>query len=109
MTQAHAVSDHRRSSRQVFVSSVTDAVSIDQPSLEEWILGQLEQAGYQSLEQLTSPLVQVNWSELFLAIDRLVRSKKICLWPTASGDVVLSVHAKAISAVDLQTHLVGAR
>ena len=71
------------------------AIVMDQPSLDEWILGQLQQRGFQSLEQLASPLRQVNWSELFLAIDRLVRAGQICLWPATTGDIVLSLSGDA--------------
>jgi hypothetical protein len=67
---------------------------VDQPSLDEWIIGQLEQRGFQALEQLAASLRPVNWSELFLALDRLNRSGKIVLWPASNGDVVLSLHGR---------------
>jgi hypothetical protein len=84
-----------------------DAVVMDQPSLDEWILGQLQQRGFQPLEQLASPLRQVNWSELFLAIDRLVRAGQICLWPATSGDIVLSLGGDAGSFDRLNSQLAG--
>jgi hypothetical protein len=64
----------------------------DKPSIDEWIVGTLRDRGSLSLEQVAAPLGQVNWSELFLAIDRLARSGQILLWPSAASDVVLSLN-----------------
>jgi hypothetical protein len=86
------ISQQRRSARQASVSAPPSIM--DQPSLDEWIIGQLQERGFHPLEQLASPLRPVNWSELFLAIDRLTRMGKIFLWPATSGDIVLSLNSK---------------
>jgi hypothetical protein len=104
------LTQQRRAFRQPVASPFADSIAMDQPSLDEWIVGQLEQRGFQPLEQLASPLRQVNWSELFLAIDRLVRAGRICLWPASSGDVVLSVVGRGLPPSNVPTNqLAGVR
>jgi hypothetical protein len=87
-----------RFARQTLRSSPSDATVMDQPTLDEWILGQLQSRGCQPLDQLATVLRPVNWLELFLAIDRLIRSGQIFLWPSDSGDVILSLIRKNLTA-----------
>jgi hypothetical protein len=82
----------RRSSRSALASSPSEASVLDQPSLDEWIIGHLQQRRFRPLEELACRLRPVNWSELFLAIDRLTRAGTISLWPATSGDIVLSLN-----------------
>ena len=70
-----------------------EAGACDHPSIDEWIVGTLKQRGSVTLEQVAAPLGQVNWSEVFLAIDRLSRGGRILLWPSSAGDLVLSLKA----------------
>jgi hypothetical protein len=96
MTQLRSLLDSR-STGETCAASLIGAIMLDQPSLDELIMGHLTQRGYQPLEQLVSPLPQVNWSELFLAINRLVRSGRICLWPATTGDIVLSLTPNTVA------------
>src|SRR5207237_8239501 len=65
---------------------------IDQPSLDEWILGALRRKRSQTVDQLATCLGDVNWSELFLAIDRLTKTGAVLMWPSPFGDAVLSLN-----------------
>ena len=65
---------------------------INHPSLDEWILGALRRKRSQTVDQLAACLGDVNWSELFLAIDRLTKTGAILIWPSPIGDAVLSLN-----------------
>ena len=85
-----------------------DGVPMDKPSLDEWILGALQRRRSQTIDQLAVSLGDVNWSEFFLAIDRLTRSGVILLWPSPIGDAVLSLNVTDWQAVeDTTAQLVG--
>jgi hypothetical protein len=86
-----------------------DEILIDKPSLDEWILGALQRRRSQTIDQLAVSLVDVNWSEFFLAIDRLTKSGVILLWPSPIGDAVLSLNVTDWHAVeqDSSSQLVG--
>jgi hypothetical protein len=73
---------------------------IDKPSLDEWILGALQRRRSQTVDQLAVSLGDVNWSEFFLAIDRLTKSGVILLWPSPIGDAVLSLNVTDWQAVE---------
>jgi len=70
----------------------------EKPSLDEWILGALQQHGTQTLDQMSQLLPEVNWAQLFLAIDRLSRSRKISLWSPGFGDYLLTANQTQRSA-----------
>jgi hypothetical protein len=85
-----------------------DKMPIDKPSLDEWILGALQRRRSQTIDQLAVSLGDVNWSEFFLAIDRLTKSGVILLWPSPIGDAVLSLNVTDWQAVEDPTgQLVG--
>jgi hypothetical protein len=88
-----ASSSHRRGGTIMPVKSSRDSALCDHPSIDEWIVGTLQLRGSFTIEQMAAPLGQVNWSEFFLAIDRLSREGQILLWPSAAGDVILSLKA----------------
>ncbi|MER3422912.1 MAG: hypothetical protein C4293_06445 [Nitrospiraceae bacterium] len=67
-------------------------VVLERPSVEEWVLGVLRDRGAQTLDQLGGSLPEVNWAQLFLAIDRLSRSGKISMWNMGPGDYLLSIN-----------------
>lgn len=71
------------------------ATRLEYPSVEEWILAALSEQGEQTLDQLARSLPSVNWAQFFLAIDRLSRSGKICLWPPQHGDYLVSLGREA--------------
>jgi hypothetical protein len=62
----------------------------EKPSIDEWVLGALQQHGTQPLDQLGTLLPEANWAQLFLAIDRLNRSGKISLWSPGFGEHLIS-------------------
>jgi hypothetical protein len=64
----------------------------EKPSIDEWVLGALQQHGTQTLDQIGKLLPGVNWAQLFLAIDRLSRSGKISLWSPGFGDYLITVN-----------------
>ena len=64
----------------------------EKPSIDEWVLGVLQQHGAQTLDQMGQLLPQMNWAQLFLAIDRLSRSRKISLWSPRFGDYMITVN-----------------
>lgn len=64
----------------------------EKPSIDEWIVGVLQQHGTQTLDQIGKLLPEVNWAQLFLAIDRLSRSGKISLWSPGFGDYLITVN-----------------
>jgi hypothetical protein len=65
---------------------------VDKPSLDEWILGALNRRRSQTVDQLATCLGDVNWSEFFLAIDRLTKSGSVLIWPSPVGDAVLALN-----------------
>ena len=64
----------------------------ERPSIDEWVVGVLQQHGTQTLDQIGKLLPEVNWAQLFLAIDRLSRSRKISLWSPGFGDYLITVN-----------------
>jgi hypothetical protein len=70
----------------------------EKPSIDEWILGVLQQHGTQTLDQIGKLLPEVNWAQLFLAIDRLSRSGQISLWSPGFGDYLITVNQRRRSA-----------
>lgn len=71
----------------------------EKPSIDEWVVGILQQHGTQTLDQIGKLLPEVNWAQLFLAIDRLSRSGKISLWSPGFGDYLITVNQARYSAV----------
>jgi hypothetical protein len=63
------------------------------PSIDEWITAALRGKGEQTLDALGSLLPETNWAQLFLAVDRLSRAKKIRIRQTSDHDYVLSLAA----------------
>lgn len=61
------------------------------PTVEEWVLGMLEEKGMQTLDQLGLSLPSANWAQLFLAVDRLSRAGAITLWSNGRGEYLLNV------------------
>lgn len=72
-------------------------VVLERPSIEEWVLGVLRERGTQTLDQLGGLLPEVNWAQLFLAIDRLSRSGKISMRNIGPGDYFLSINNHGIN------------
>lgn len=70
----------------------------EKPSIDEWVLAALQQHGTQSLDQMSKLLPEVNWAQLFLAIDRLSRSGKISLWSPGFGDYLITANKRQRSA-----------
>ncbi len=70
------------------------AVIQEKPSIDEWVLSVLQQHGTQTLDQIGKLLPEVNWAQLFLAIDRLSRSGKISLWSPGFGDYFITVNQR---------------
>ena len=68
------------------------ATGQEKPSVDEWVLSVLQQRGTQTLDQIGKLLPEVNWAQLFLAIDRLSRSGKISLWSPGFGDYLITVN-----------------
>jgi hypothetical protein len=64
----------------------------EKPSIDEWVLGALQQHGTQTLDQMGTLLPETNWAQLFLAVDRLSRSGKISLWSPGFGDYLITVN-----------------
>jgi hypothetical protein len=64
----------------------------EKPSIDEWILGALQQHGTQTLDQMGKLLPEMNWAQLFLAIDRLSRAGKISLWLPGFGDYLITLN-----------------
>jgi hypothetical protein len=64
----------------------------EKPSIDEWVLAALQQHGTQSLDQMSKLLPEINWAQLFLAIDRLSRSGKISLWSPGFGDYLITAN-----------------
>jgi hypothetical protein len=71
----------------------------EKPSIDEWVIGVLHQHGTQTLDQIGKLLPEVNWAQLFLAIDRLSRSGKISLWSPGFGDYLITVNQERYTAV----------
>ncbi|HJU03809.1 MAG TPA: hypothetical protein VJ692_01565 [Nitrospiraceae bacterium] len=63
----------------------------ERPSVDEWIIGRLQEKGSQTLDQMADSLPEVNWAQFFLAVDRLSRSGRIMLWHRHRGDYVVSL------------------
>ena len=64
----------------------------EKPSIDDWILGAMQQHGTQTLDQMGTLLPEANWTQLILAIDRLSRSGKISLWSPGFGEHLISVN-----------------
>jgi hypothetical protein len=64
----------------------------EKPSIDEWVLAALQQYGTQTLDQMSNLLPEINWAQLFLAIDRLSRSRKISLWSPGFGDYLITAN-----------------
>ena len=64
----------------------------EKPSIDEWVLGALQQYGTQTLDQMGTLLPETNWGQLFLAVDRLSRSGKISLWSPGFGDYLITIN-----------------
>ena len=64
----------------------------EKPSIDDWILGALQQHGTQTLDQMVTMLPEANWAQIILAIDRLSRSRKISLWSPGFGEHLISVN-----------------
>jgi hypothetical protein len=73
---------------------------IDKPSLDEWVLGALRRKRSQTVDQLATCLGDVNWSELFLAIDRLTKAGAVLIWPSPTGDAVLSLNVMDVEPLE---------
>jgi hypothetical protein len=69
-----------------------NAVALERPSVDEWIVEVLRERGAQTLDHLGGSLPGVNWAQFFLAIDRLSRTGKITLWPPKNGDYLVSLN-----------------
>ena len=69
-----------------------DRLTFEQPSIDEWVLDALQQHGAQTLDQMAQLLPEINWAQLFLAIDRLSRSRKISLWSPGFGVYLVTLN-----------------
>jgi hypothetical protein len=67
-------------------------------SSDEWVLGVLQKHGTQTLDQMGKLLPEMNWPQLFHAIDRLRRSAKISLWSAGFGDYLITANQTQPSA-----------
>ena len=76
-----------------------DAIFQHHPSIDEWITSVLVQHGTQTLDDLGKLLPDVNWAQLFLAIDRLSRSGKISLWSPGFGNYLITANPGHLSAI----------
>jgi mRNA-degrading endonuclease RelE of RelBE toxin-antitoxin system len=58
------------------------------------VLAVLESGGPQSLEDLLRELPDLNWVQLSLALDKLLRASDIAVWRTECGDyrVIAQTH-----------------
>jgi hypothetical protein len=72
-------------------------LAITRPSMDEWILATVQECGGLTLDQLTRVLPRPNWSQVFLAIDRLSRAGGIRLLVTAGKDYSISLNLKVES------------
>lgn len=66
-------------------------------SVEQWVLSVLMEHGERSLDELGQSLPEMNWAQLFLTIDKLSRSGKICLHRAKDGDYIVGISAPARS------------
>ena len=71
---------------------------LNQPSIDEWILATVQGRGGLTLDQLAGALPQPNWSQVFLAIDRLSRAGRIRLSITAGKDYHMSLNPNVESS-----------
>jgi hypothetical protein len=69
-------------------------LGLNRPSMDEWILATVQDRGGLTLDQLASTLPQPNWSQVFLAVDRLSRAGSIRLLVTAGKDYHISLNPK---------------
>ena len=74
----------------------------ERPSVDDWILGLLQTRRPYTLDDLADSLPEVNWAQLFLAVDRLSRSGSIILWKQQGGDYLVSLK-EAADASKVQT------
>jgi hypothetical protein len=68
-------------------------------TVEQWVLSVLMERGERSLDELGQSLPEMNWAQLFLAIDKLSRSGKICLRRAKDGDYIVGLSASGKIAV----------
>ncbi len=68
-----------------------DAGIMQGPSVEEWVLGTLQEGGAQTLGQLGESLPEANWAQLVLAIDRLSRRGVISMHIHPPGDYLIAM------------------
>jgi hypothetical protein len=61
------------------------------PSMQEWVLSTLQEHGVCSLDELGALLPGTNWSQLFLAIDRLSRGGAIGLRSLGNVEYLLNL------------------
>jgi hypothetical protein len=73
------------------------------PSIDEWVVGLLQKKGAQTLDQLAGSLPEVNWAQLFLAVDRLSRSGKVLLCHGQRGDYIISLKEADVAGSLLST------
>ena len=59
---------------------------------DEWVLAVFQKHGTQTLDQMGKLLPEMNWTQLFLAIDRLSRSGKISLWSPGFGNYLITAN-----------------
>jgi hypothetical protein len=63
---------------------------VRQPSLAEWLMGTLQEAGPQTLDELGQRLPHTNWAQLLLAVDHLSRNGHISMNLIDQGNYLLS-------------------
>jgi len=84
---ASDVEEKRLEKKQTFLSPS----GIQGPSVEEWVLGTLQERGPQTLDQFGASLPQANWAQLLLAIDRLTRQGEISMRIHGHGDYLIAL------------------
>lgn len=80
-----------RSARSTATPKAFDTITIDRPSVDEWIINILRTEGAQTMDQLAHALPATNWAPFFLALDRLSRTGEVCLWPPQNGSYLVSL------------------
>ena len=60
-------------------------------SMQEWVLGMLQEHRVCTLDDLGDLLPGANWSQLFLAVDRLSRDEAIGVRSVGNGEYILSL------------------
>lgn len=77
----------------------------EKPSVDEWIVGHLQEHGDRTLEELGASLPNVNWAQLFLAIDRLSRAGTISLIACGRGEYVLRTRAPLVRCTVMEPEM----